>query len=231
MLAIALFSTFLASPLSKPIWDFLPVSFIQFPFRVLSLTLVATAFLASFVLSVLPIKLRIASGVLLIGATLFLSKDYLMPKEFSIQDDSFYSTNEATTTVEDEYMPSWVLKKPTSHFQNKVEIVKGEGKISNVSHNGNFVFFDYSSDSPSVVRINTIYYPGWKAYSNGVDKAIFSDNDQGVMDVRLADGDQKITLSFGETPARILSDAISIASLLGLLIYTNKNNLLKLFKK
>ncbi len=228
---VALFCIFLASSFSAPFWEFLPVSFIQFPFRLLSLALICVAFLLAFSLSQIPIKFRIGAGVLLVIATMYFSKDYLLPKNFNLQDDSFYSTNEATTTVMDEYMPRWVAKKPSSHFENKVDVVKGEGQVQNITYNADKISFDYVSSSPAQVRINTIYYPGWQAYSDNQPKAIFYDNDQGTMDLKLGGKDQKITLVFGETQERLLADAISIMSLLALSTLVYKNKILNLFKK
>ena len=90
----------------------------------------------------------------------------------------------------------------------------GEGKINNITSNSRKISFNYVSESPSIVRVNTIYYPGWTAVSDGKQKAIFYDNKQGVMDLKLTSGNQNITLFFTETPLRIISDMISFVSLL-----------------
>ncbi len=230
MSGVAIVTIFFASPLSALLWKFLPVSFIQFPFRILSLTLIAGAFLFAFVLSQLLTKYKFAIGVTLLIATIYFSKDYLLPK-MSDEPDTFYSTNEATTTVMDEYMPTWVIQKPSSHFTDKVEIVRGEGSVSNIYYNNRTVGFDYSSASPAVVRINTIYYPGWTAYSNGTQKAIFYDNKYGLIDLKLEQGNQKVVLRFGETPIRILSDLVSLVSFFGLFIMVYKKQVSKLINK
>lgn len=230
LLVVGIVSIFFATAISSVFWQVLPASFVQFPFRFLSVSIVCGAYLLAFVLSQFPDKYKIYAGVILIGATVFLSRDYLFPKQFYVQNDSFYATNEATTTVSDEYMSIWVKQKPLAHFKNKVEIVAGAGKISNVSYNSGNTTFDYSSDSPSIVRVATIYYPGWRAFSNGSEKAIFYDNKSGLMDLKLTSGVQTVKLSFGETPFRIISDLISVAGLFGFFIWNYRSLLIKKLK-
>lgn len=220
---LGVLSIFFASSLSSFLWSVLPVSFIQFPFRFLSVTILCAAFVFAFVNSQISLKFRIVFGLTIVVLTIFLSKNYLMPKEFSLKDDSFYSTNEATTTVQDEYMPIWVKAKPQSHFNDKVAISRGEGSVGNISYNSKKISFNYLSDVPSVVRISTIYYPGWTAESNVGEKAIFYDNDQGLMDVKVTSSDRKITLLFGETASRYISDVISVLAFLGLSFWVFKD--------
>ena len=222
MFILGLATIFFATFPSSIIWQALPVSFIQFPFRMLSVTIVCAAFLLAFIIFELPRKFGILIGIVILAATAWFSKDYLLPTNFNLSDDSFYSTNEATTTVADEYMPVWVVQKPIGHFMNKVEVIRGKGVPNNILHNSKEITFDYNSVSPSVVRINTIYYPGWTASSNGTEKAIFYDNRFGVMDLKLIAGNQKIKLTFGEAPARLVSDGISVVSFIILLFVTFK---------
>lgn len=218
---LGILSILLASSLTAFLWQILPVSFIQFPFRFLSLTIVCATFVFAFVTSQITFKFRMAFGILIIAVTLYFSKNLLVPKEFSLKNDSFYSTNEATTTVADEYMPLWVKAKPQSHFNNKVVIVRGEGSVENTFYNSKQISFNFLSDSPSVVRISTIYYPGWTAYSNQGEKAIFYNNDQGLVDMKLTSADKKITLVFGETSIRVIADIVTLASLLFVMLLMN----------
>ncbi len=223
---IGIISSFFSSALSSPLWSVLPVSFIQFPFRTLSVSILCSSFLAAFVLSQLSFRYKIVLGTILILATVYFSKDYIIAKQYSQEADGFYSTNEATTTVMDEYMPKWVKQKPIGHFKEKAEVIKGQGNISDIYYDANRVSFNYDSASPAIVQISTIYYPGWRAFSNGVEKSIFYDNKVGLIDLKLEQGNQKVTLVFGETPTRIAADLISIAGLLGLIAYVFRRKIL-----
>ncbi|HVZ12404.1 MAG TPA: 6-pyruvoyl-tetrahydropterin synthase-related protein [Patescibacteria group bacterium] len=233
MIAIGILSVFLSISQSQPLWGILPVSFIQFPFRFLSLTICCASFLLAFVLSQIPEKYRLMVGIVVILLTVFFSKDLLMPAGINSADDSFYSTNEATTTVMDEYMPLWVKQKPTEHFKNEVNVQTGEGEVSNVFYNSNKITFNYSSDTPSVVRVSTIYYPGWEAFSNGLEKAIFYDNKNGLMELKLNSGNQFVSLNFTETPIRMFSDIVSLLAfcLWGFLLLKDVSKRFNLGKK
>jgi len=230
MLSISAISIYFATPYSSFLWRLLPVGFIQFPFRVLSVTILSASFLAAFFLSRIPIKFRFAAGIILIVVTATLSVKYLLPS-FDKLPDSFYSTNEDSTTVANEYMPKWVQVKPVAHPPAKVAVVAGEGNISNVIYNNQKISFNFSSQSPSIVRVNTIYYPGWTAYSNDVQKAIFHDNKFGVMDIKLIPGNEKISFYFGETPLRIMADLISLLSFFGLFIWVYQKKIFNLLVK
>lgn len=170
-------------------------------------------------------------GLLLAVASIYLIYPDARPSGFVDRGDNYYLTNQATTTSSSEVMPIWVKKIPTKMFDKKVQLVKGEGKISNVSYKSNYVSFNFSSDSPAVVRVSTIYYPGWRAFSNSSEKAIFYNNPQGLMDIKLNSGNQNVRLSFSETPERILADFISVAVLILLIIYAVRPVTFKLYRK
>jgi hypothetical protein len=234
MFAFGLVSIFLSTFLSKYLWEILPVAFVQFPFRFLSLAIVVGGFLLAFCIANLPKKYRLVGGLVSIAVAAVFAKDYMYPVRFQNEPESLYATNEATTTVKDEYMPIWVLEKPTKHYEEKIAIISGEGNYSNLNFNSKFLSFDYVSSSPSIVQVSTIYYPGWTATSNGQEKAIFYDNKKGLIQLKLTEGNQKIRLEFSETPVRLFADLISVSGFLFIFLYTFRNRIiasLKLFKK
>ena len=77
------------------------------------------------------------------------------------------------------------------------------------------------------MRINTIYYPGWKAYINGKESVIDYSNEKGVMDFSVMKGKSDINLIFTETSIRLASDAVSLIGFLFLLVLTVKFNCIK----
>ena len=185
---IGLVSFLFSSPLSTAFWKILPVSFIQFPFRFLSLTIVCVSFLVASILDVLNPRhsrersdSRISNGnkrlwtsqsdslkSFVLGAILIIllatsAFQYLKPSEFFNKGEGFYATNMDSTTVRNEYMPKWVKEKPVERFVEKVEIVEGLGTVKKVSYNSKKIAFDVSAEENMEVRINTIYYPGWSA--------------------------------------------------------------------
>ena len=219
---ISAVSIFLSLSFSSFVWDFLPSSLIQFPFRLLSYIVISGAFLTSYFLFNINRNKKVIS-IVIIAVIFFSSINFLFPKIRFDKGDSYYSTNEATTTVKDEYMPRWVLEKPTSHFSQKVEILDAASLPSNLTYNSKNISFEVSSDKPVTAWINTIYYPGWQAKVNGIQTEILFNNPKGIMEVRLPKGESRIELTFTETPLRLASDLISVFAFVVLLFWTRKN--------
>ena len=96
--------------------------------------------------------------------------------------------------------------------------IKNKSKIKNIN-------FNFVAEDQSTIRINRIYYPGWKIIDNGEEKEINYDNKFGVMDIVLTQGTHKITAKFSETPIRLVSNLISVFTLIIFLSYS-----LKLFR-
>ncbi|MBI2430859.1 MAG: hypothetical protein HYV39_02500 [Candidatus Levybacteria bacterium] len=211
-LFICISSIFLATSLSHIFWEILPVSFVQFPFRFLSIAILSTSFLSAYILDQFKEKNRIIIFITLLSLLGFSAIPYVKPKVTLDKGDLYYATNEATTTVQDEYMPVWVKQKPTEHFKNKVEILEGKGKIENLVFNNKKIHFDVNMKNSGIVRVNTVYFPGWKAYVGGAEIEIDYSNKYGVMDISVVEDKSTVKFIFSETPVRLFGDILSISS-------------------
>ena len=167
----------------------------------------------------------IAVALSLVAVVLILP--YAKPQYYVDRGDSFYLTNGATTTSSNELMPLWVKKMPSERPAGKIEVF-GQGKVENVSYNSKQISFSVDLLSQSIVRINTIYFPGWKTYVDGKNADISYINEAGVMDITIPSGIHEIKAIFGETPIRLISDIISLSavSVLLFIIVKEKSNLL-----
>jgi hypothetical protein len=225
-LGLFLLAVFFSTPLSTFFWQIFPWSFLfQFPFRFLSLTLPAIAFLVAFVFEkVLPKRRAIGFG-LTFAVLFFFSLPFFRPTEFAQKPEGFYLTNEDSTTVHNEYLPLWVKTPPTERAKEKVELIEGEGEIKEVQDRGRRLEFRVMVAEPIKVRVNTLYYPGWQVFVDG-KKATFSfENENGVIEIPIEKGDHQIKVEFGETPFRLLADGLSLvgAIFLGLWLIKRKN--------
>jgi hypothetical protein len=210
------------------IWRSVPLlSEINYPWTLLSQLGLITAFFAGYL--VLEGRIYKYLTIVLVILAVILTVGYAKPESFNNNSDQYYLTNEATTTSSDELMPIWVTEKPLSRFVEKVEVIKGEASISDLEYDSNNISFSYEATSNPSFQINTIYYPGWKAYVNGVPTGIDYDNPKGVMIVNSDIYSNKVYLNFGETLERTLANGISIVSLLVLLFIMLRP--LLLFKK
>ena len=210
---ICLLGTFSISSL---IWTNTPLlSEINYPWTLLS----QLGFLSSLLAGFLVIEGREIKIIVFIMAIVAVAQvyPYARPVKYSYYSDQYYLTNEATTTSSQELMPLWVTDRPTKHFTDKVEVLSGNATISNTVYNSNSVKFKFTAASDTVFKINTIFYPGWRAYINGVETKIDYQNPQGVMTISAGKYADSVELFFIETFPRAIANGVSILTFLVLL--------------
>lgn len=216
-LIVGILSIFFATSFSSVLWTIIPSSFIQFPFRLLSLLIPAIAFLGAFMVDQTKDFKKILVAIVLLVVIGITSDPYLAPKVFFDREEGYYYTNDATTTVQNEYMPKWVKQQPVKAPDRKVEVIKGKADIRNITSNNRKILFSTNSKADSIVQINTIYWPGWQASIDGKNTTINYKNDNGLMNISIPDGEHSVLLSFGESKLNLFSDAISLIAFIGLL--------------
>lgn len=214
-LFVGLLATFFATNGSAILWSVLPVSFVQFPFRFLSITIVVGAFLAASLFSEFSKKERIVALAIFIPLTVFSSWQILSTVKQINKPDSFYSTNLDTTTVGQEYMPMWVSKPPLMWQQEKV--ITEKGKIIAVEAMPNIISFVTDGEIQAEYIVQKVYFPGWQASIDGKITTIGYLNPGGLITVIVPKGHHEIVVTFKETPLRLFSDIISLVSFVFLL--------------
>lgn len=220
-LTIFIVAIILATPLSSVIWSWRVLArLIQFPYRWLAVSTVAAPWMFASVLTEVPKGIRFAMTALSLVILLIFAIPMLQKIQYIAYPEGYYTTNEATTTVADEYMPRWVIKKPERRPAAKIEFVLGKGKIYMNGTGTQRINATVEAAENSIVQINTIYYPGWGAALDGVPATINYRNPYGVMRIAVPSGRHKILAEFRETPARLLADVVSIVSLAALGILT-----------
>lgn len=220
--ASAIFFIFLLFKPSEFLWENIPLlSEINYPWVVLGILGFLISLLAGFLSGqVLGRYIAVFLGIIAV----FIVVPYAKPQRYVDNPDGYYLSNDATTTSSNELMPLWVKKIPSQRAEKKVEIIQGRGNIENIFSNSKQINFSINALSQSTVRINTIYYPGWKIYVDNVNVPFSSSNERGVMDVSVVSGDHIVKANFGETPLRLISDIISVSSLLVISFFIMKRN-------
>lgn len=205
-----LLGIFLALPVSGFFWKIpLMNSLFQFPFRFLSLSLFAGSWL---------LALCMQNGrkiqVLIVFGILFFPILYVLPLVHTIQyqdyPDEYYTTNEATTTVQDEYMTKWVTVKPVNHADQRIIFYQGRGTFDIKKISTQYVNVIAKASEDSIIQINIMYYPGWGVTVDGVPVTIEYQNENGVIQFPISKGDHQIMASFRETISRFIADNISL---------------------
>lgn len=223
-----LLSVFFSSFFSTALWHVLPVTFIQFPFRFLSLEIVAVAFLSAYILnSIRDKKFQLVYSIIIVLCLAINATPYFLQIKSFDKGEGFYVTNQSTTTTRDEYMPIWVKQKPVERAAKKIEIIKGEGTVSSIIVTNKTISFSVGAKTDAVVQINKIYWPGWSVQVDGNSGEILYGNPKGVMTVNLSKGNHTVHLSFTETPLRLFADILSVITfimLIGVLVWKTKKH-------
>ena len=208
-------SSFLMLENSRPFWKGLMIfNLIQFPWRLLALTCFSSSVIAGILVSFLPGKLRLLTTFGVIGLAIFFNLPYTKPEYFVNRGEGFYTTNEGTTTVANEYMPVWVKKPLFQRAEEKVEIISGRGEVKDLSLGFKKIKFRTESKVPLKIKINTVYFPGWKVFVDGDQKEIEYEENNGLVVFNLSPGEHRVEAVFGETALRLFADWVSIISLL-----------------
>ncbi|HXS14523.1 MAG TPA: hypothetical protein VN711_00120 [Candidatus Saccharimonadales bacterium] len=220
---VAMMTLFLTLPISSWVWSISHIApYFQFPYRFLSLTILVFAGLAAFCVDILPKKIHILGIILFVAVGYLSSWSLLTPLVYQNYPDTFYSTNQDSTTVHNEYTPIWVKSQPTSSPENQVELIKGNGTILDTVAKGNKVIFNTILTTPSLVQINVVYFPGWNVFVDGKKTDFSYDNTYGVMQVGILSGQHTVQAVFSETPVRIFADVVTVVSILLLPIFYRK---------
>lgn len=195
------------------IWRVTPLlNEINYPWTLLSQLGFITALLAGFI--AVQGKLYKYAAIAISILCIITVLPYAQPERHVDRGEEFYITNEATTTSSDELMPIWVKLKPKKHYDEKVKVVSGNAEIVNLQFNSKQLTFDFKAQSDVTFQINTIYYPGWRAFVNYEEVPISYDNSYGVMNITAVQSRNKATLDFSDTPVRTAANLISIGSVL-----------------
>ncbi len=209
--------------LSAPVWSSLPfLSNLQYPWRLLSVIIVATPFLAANLVSRIP---RIASFAL-VAVAVFASFFYTKPVLYASRPDDYYLSRreftDGTSSLGNGFSTRWMVWQP-DRPKARMEIVSGEGLITMREEGVTTFVGDVTVPSDAVVRTNVAYYPGWRAILDGKAVSVRPDS-VGAISTPVPNGTHRLKVYFSETPLRLGVDLISLLSLFWLLVSTILKN-------
>ncbi len=208
--------SFLLFKESRLVWKLPLLSEINYPWVILSQLGLIVSVLSGYLSNYKYFRI---SGFVIILLALILYIPLSKPSIYVDRGEGFYFTNDATTTSSNELMPLWVKKQPTQRQNEKVEILKGMGTVGNITFNSKMTSFSAKMEEDGIARINTIYYPGWNINVDGIKKEINYNNSMGTMEFELPRGTHVVNASFVETPLRMVSNIVTILTLIVLMIF------------
>ena len=209
--------------ISSFVWENIPFfKYIQFSHRWLTITTFAVVFLFADIFrgtrNVLKTK-RESSMLIIILCFIFFASLLLDYKY--IRFTHFINEQELLPARDPnwyrEHLPIWVdMEEIDKSRGNKQHVVIQEGKGSAEVKLWQSAErrIDIKALEPIMLRIRTFYFPGWKAYLDGVETQIRKEEKVGAMLVRIPKGTHALLLRFEDTPVRHYAKIISLASVL-----------------
>lgn len=217
-LIAVLFSFFLMLSISYPIWKAVSVLFyLQYPWRLLSIFLPAVAFLAAFVASKIH---RVHFQALLVVLAIIVSYPYARPTMYPPRSDEYYLTKreftDGTSSLGNSFATQWSSWKK-ERSKDKIEIIDGIAQITEEKMKLIEYQFSILAKTASIVRVNTLYYPGWTVFVDTENIPIDFIKD-GTITFFVPSGEHTVRVYFTETPLRLMANMISLVSLFWLVL-------------
>jgi hypothetical protein len=117
--------------------------------------------------------------------------------------------------------PIWVNQghiDKSDDIKQHVVIQEGEGTAEVVAWKSAERVVTVTARKPLALSIGTFYFPGWKAYVDGVPTKIKIEKNVGTMLINIPKGTHTVLVKFEDTPVRYYSKVISLVSLLSLIV-------------
>jgi len=205
-------SMILATPLTQFIWhidDF--AKLFQFPYRMLSGALLFGSYLIAVMLEKNSLRMKIVLLILFSMISIWQVTNAYPSIVYTNQPEGYYVTNEATTTVANEYMPIWVREMTTERPTVRMGFEKGRGTISFTTQTTQKIDAQIQTAEESILQINSIYYPGWGVIVNNIPVKLSYDNPNGLIRFPVGAGSFHVVAEFRETVQRFIADIISVS--------------------
>lgn len=211
--------------ISTVIWNVIhQMAFLQYPWRYLLLASLFSSLLGGMVVSFAFSKqkmLGVGLCLIVVMSGLFLYGKYFKPQLYiPVNTDSLTAIRflEWTTSkISDEYMPKRFTKPKRSEELPHSFIVPSRDHMVQKEMLKTQEKNDVLTVSvPHYVFVNQAYFPGWKAFDNG--RAIQIQRAPQGMKVYLSSGMHKLTFAYRGTFVENLSNAISLTSVIILIL-------------
>ncbi len=218
LIALLFLSLFIQTSWSAPIWRATHIlQNFQFPWRFLSLSVFLSAVLGGIAFSQTK-KLFIILYSLFI---ILMTMPMWVPKDYVTHDDSFYSGIYPGTTDTGESSPIWSTRFMEHAAANPLEVVDGEATITRGKRTTTLHEYILDVKKPTLMLENTVYFPGWTIYLDGVSTGIqFQNPDyRGLMTFRVTEEAKNVRVVFEDTKVRKTANWMSVISLGILLLW------------
>ena len=203
---------------SSFIWENISIlTFFQFPWRFLSLSILTSSILGGFVISLFREKLQIYASLFIILITVFLNWSYFKPREF------YEVTEKEKMTGE---LWEYQRKGAILDYLPKTALEPREGAnttLSNFQSYSNKFSFEINLDKETQIEIPIFYFPNWEVTVDGEKYLVSHDNILGRISVLVPEGYHKIVGNFKNTVIRTFANYLTLVSFFSLIYIWRKH--------
>lgn len=231
-----LVSTVMITPLSKVLWDTLPLlPLTQFPWRFLSIqALFASLTLGYFVThhALRTTFLTSLVGVALVAAVLLplrleylpIRADEVTPARLQLYE-AF--TGNIGTTIRAEYLPRTTIPRPytgpmlsdPSAVPLRAIVSSGVATATQQTRQATRQVWNAQVESEhATLAVPILYWPGWTVTIDGQAASISAAPDLGYIQIEVPQGAHQIVFELGRTPLRLIAELVSLTAIAGLVI-------------
>ena len=236
-------AVFMIHSRSTFIWNaIVPLKFVQFPWRFLTLVILSFSFVSGYVVVLLKPygKLRfLISGALLVGLVAF-NWNYFLPlggKMGPLTEAQKFTGAawdlQRTAGIFD-YLPKSAIENPKEGMNRLTEVVDGKSVVTNETAGTDWAKFkvDVLSDT-SDIRVGIFKFPNWKVYVDGSEVEInIPDTEKwGRSYIKVPKGTHDVYFKLHNTPIRSISNLVSFVSWFGLILFALKPGFVLQFKR
>lgn len=211
-------SLFLMTVWSEPLWQWITLlQKFQFPWRLLTVSVIATSVLGALSISVFRTKRAIYVTCFVVSITIISTYPMWHAQTYSQKQESFYTGMYEGTTDTGESSPIWSVRFMERKPVAPIEVIDGQATLTSLGRLTTLHRYEITATRKTRIVDNTLYFPGWKVSVDGADTPIeFQDpNYRGLMTFWVGVGKHTVEVRFGETKLRRTAN---YASLLGLLL-------------
>jgi hypothetical protein len=142
------------------------------------------------------------------------------PEGYDRIDESYYWNYPLTTNYYGEVDTIWSEGPAKAYPKNRVDLAAGLATIQGYMQKGTIYSYAVSAQTPTTIVQRTQYFPGWIVLVDGKKVPIeFQDqNYRGLITYQVPAGDHTIDVRFAQSKIQQISNYLSIATLITLLL-------------
>lgn len=227
-LALVMLGIFLVLPVSLPLWQWISLlQKFQFPWRFLSLIVIGVSLISAIVSNKFKYS-KVISVALLISPIMFTWPYWRIAGPSNLTE-RFLAVDYVGTSDTGETNPIWAIRFQEKFPKAPIEVVSSLGtvEIKNLNKLMQRHEFDVSASADSQIVDNTLYFPGWKVYVDGVETPIGyqDENWRGLITFPVSAGQHAVRIVFEETRLRKFANALSMVAFgILLALFVKKEN-------